>query len=610
MGSRNSALERALPVVAAAYGEQFGVDVVLSGADAYTDGKRIVLPMFAADDSLADVLWGYLAHEAAHVRDSDFSVIGLCNSAIEKDFLNTLEDFRIEKLIQEAFPGTQFTLDAMWKHCVEAGLTDAAQPDDNEANQLSAFLLYYVQTEGLGREVSRGLLEQSRKVVEATFPPGFFVRFDVLMAQKLHAMQSSRDALRLARDVLKALKQAEEEERQNQEQQQQGQDQRSQSPDQSLSERSSGQGESDNSQSTQDTSGSNGQSDEAKGDSAKANGAAGGSDAGSSKAQEKADKSDSSKDSGKSPSTPDSSSAPNGAGQQAGSGNKPSLHDQIQQETDIKGDLMQALREQFQDAASKEQPQGGNFKMAASDVGDQVDGKDGDADSLQSGLLASSAIRARLLGLLQAQTRSCEWLHRSGRKIDGKRLTRLETGSTRVFIKREEHHRPDTAVHVLLDTSGSMSSRQAVANQATVSLALAASTIPKVDIAVSMFPGVGGAVSPMVHRGQPVRPNIGRFAVRSSGGTPLADAMLYATRELVASHRERKVLIIITDGQPSNPAAVSYLNRLIAPEVDTYAIGIGTDAVRQFFAQWSVISDVRQLQNALFQIAGRFLDLH
>jgi hypothetical protein len=151
---------------------------------------------------------------------------------------------------------------------------------------------------------------------------------------------------------------------------------------------------------------------------------------------------------------------------------------------------------------------------------------------------------------------------------------------------------------------------QEVANQATVSLALAVSTIPKCDIAASMFPGIGGEVSPILHRGQPVRAGLGRFAVCSSGGTPLAEAMLYAARELVASKRQRKVLIIITDGAPNNGGAVRYLNDLVAGHVDTYAIGIGSTAVSQYFEKWSVINDVKELQKALFTIAGQFLDLH
>jgi cobaltochelatase CobT len=592
MGSRQSALQRALPIVAAAYGEQFGVEVVLSGTDAYTDGKKIVLPMFCENEDLNEVMFGYLAHESAHVRDSDFSVIGLCKNEVEKCYLNIIEDFRIEKLIQEEFPGTQFTLDAMWKHCIEEGMTHASQAEDNEANQLAMFLLHYVQTEGLGREVSRALLEASRKVVEQTFPPGFFVRFDVLMAKNLQQLSNSRDCLRLARDVLKALKQAEEEDRQQQEPQQQSQDQSSQSQDQSQSDSKSSQGQPDP-QDGKDSPSGDGSSQSI------------GSDGSSST-------SDSDSSSSNQNSSSVSASTPGDSEQQDSSANKPSLYDQIQKEKDVKKDVIEALRGQLQSAAvadSGQHPEG-NFQIGASNIGEQVTNPRGDGESLHGGILASSAIRARLMGLLQAQTRSKEWLHTSGRKMSGKRISRLETGNTRVFIKREEVRRPNTAVHILLDSSGSMNGQQEIANQATVSLALAASSIPKVNIAVSMFPGKEGAVSPVIHRGQPVRPNLSRFAIRSCGATPLADAMLYAARELVTSNSERKVLIIITDGAPDNPGAVTYINRLIAKEVDTYAIGIGTDAVSRFFKQWTVISDVKELQRALFEIAGRFLDLH
>ena len=90
----------------------------------------------------------------------------------------------------------------------------------------------------------------------------------------------------------------------------------------------------------------------------------------------------------------------------------------------------------------------------------------------------------------------------------------------------------------------------------------------------------------------------------------MAEAMLYAARELVASKRQRKVLIIITDGAPNNGGAVRYLYDLVAGHVDTYAIAIGSTAVSQFFEKWSVINDVKELQQALFTIAGQFLDLN
>ena len=86
--------------------------------------------------------------------------------------------------------------------------------------------------------------------------------------------------------------------------------------------------------------------------------------------------------------------------------------------------------------------------------------------------------------------------------------------------------------------------------------------------------------------------------------------MLYAARELAVSRRQRKVLIIITDGAPNSGSEVRYMNSLIASHIDIYAIGINSTAVSNYFENWSVIKDVKELQKALFQIAGKFLELH
>jgi cobalamin biosynthesis protein CobT len=113
----------------------------------------------------------------------------------------------------------------------------------------------------------------------------------------------------------------------------------------------------------------------------------------------------------------------------------------------------------------------------------------------------------------------------------------------------------------------------------------------------------------MIKRGQVVRANIGKFAVRSGGTTPLAEGLLYAARELSGSHKQRQVIIVITDGDPDNGTAVNYINGLIKDQITTYAIGIGSDAVETYFKNWCVINDVRELQSALFNIASNMLGL-
>src|SRR5690554_6368776 len=206
-----TALERALPIVAAAYGEQFGVKVVLSGSDAYTDGKTIVLPLLNSMSELKDVLFGYLAHEAAHVRFSDFETFSKCRSPMEKSCTNIIEDIRIERLIQDVFPDTRFTVDTTRTYVVEQGMSPPAKPEDNEAPQFHQYLLHRLWSEVLQREASNPLAEISQQVVQQTFPVGFFVRFDGLLGKHMSNLSCSDDCLKLSRAIFIPLKDAEDE---------------------------------------------------------------------------------------------------------------------------------------------------------------------------------------------------------------------------------------------------------------------------------------------------------------------------------------------------------------------------------------------------------------
>ena len=68
----------------------------------------------------------------------------------------------------------------------------------------------------------------------------------------------------------------------------------------------------------------------------------------------------------------------------------------------------------------------------------------------------SVVARRALLGILQAKSREGVYTANSGRRIQVSRLSRLTTGSTKIFERREEVPAIDTSVSLLLDLSGSV----------------------------------------------------------------------------------------------------------------------------------------------------------
>lgn len=581
-----TSLMNALPILASAYGQQFGVKVQIGGSGAWTNGETINIPMISNPD-LRDLALGYLVHESAHVRLSDFRIAETTHGAF-KHLINILEDVRIERWFYENdYPGTRQTLQVVWDHIGTKATPDEVAQADNLASLFLNYLLFRLRQEQYGLESTRPNFEALTQAIEAELPPGFFIRLDVLLAKHFDSMASTSDARQLAQAILEALKQAEEEANQEKDQQQQ-QDQTNGADHGSAGDSQSGSG------ADQGGSGNSpGDLGDDQGDSGDSQGHSG---AGS--------------DSSTQPQSEDSSGRGDGAG-----GGAKSLSTQILSETDLPSDMMDTVRQTLSDKAEEEfksDPTGvSQAAQLNSGVGSEVRQDHGSnllgEDTLKDGILGSSKLRAQVVGLLQAQTRARRSHREYGSRMDAKRLARAMAGERRIWKHNTQRQMVDTSVHILLDTSSSMGQSQSIANSATVSMALAISAVPKADVAVSIFPGIGAGVSPVIRRKAPVRSNVGRFAVRPHGGTPMAEGMFYAARELSTVTSKRKVMIVITDGAPNDGASVQYINRLVESEIDVYAIGIRSDAVRRYFKNFEVISSVDQLRTALFNLAKEFL---
>ncbi len=94
--------------------------------------------------------------------------------------------------------------------------------------------------------------------------------------------------------------------------------------------------------------------------------------------------------------------------------------------------------------------------------------------------------------------------------------------------------------------------------------------------------------------------------MRPTGSTPMAPAIWYAAFELCKCREERKLLIVITDGDPNNKvAAKNAIDICERSDIEVIGIGVGAGAagaVAGLFSRHVFISDFDKLQSTLFNM--------
>ena len=223
------------------------------------------------------------------------------------------------------------------------------------------------------------------------------------------------------------------------------------------------------------------------------------------------------------------------------------------------------------------------------------------AEQKLQALQASIALRTRLQGFLQAQTQRRCSIGRRG-TLHANSLYRLQVGNARVFQKESEHQGVNTAVHILLDVSGSMAGAPInLANRACFAVTTALSRIRGVNPAVTVFPAttVTNSVFPIMRHGQPL-PD--RFDILASGGTPLAGALWWVLQTMLPLKEQRKMILVITDGMPDNPLAAN--NAIgVAQKLgfEVYGLGIRDEHITHLLPHTSkVVNDLPDLVPAMF----------
>lgn len=585
---RDNTLHHAFPIVAAAIGNRFGIQVKVGGDQAYTDGKLIQLPAYNGNDpDYQEYAWGLLAHEAAHLRYSDFT-LAYGASVLRRRLCGAIEDVRIEYELAKDFPGTRLTLRTVIEKMIASGGFVAATQDDHPANVLYGYVLKSLRARVLGQTALNPLVEISEQVLRSHFPAGAVIRLKGLLSEVPDSLTSETDCLHLADRILTLIEQ--ECENLAQEDTQQQQNQEAQGDADTEANDSKGETEPDD---DHDRSGTN--TDDAD------------SSTGSSGPDEVADNDDvAGMDL-----MPSQMADKELAGQEDGP-DYPSLMATLQSASDADFD-----RDVFEVVKSALALDDRDTPETVMPVGLKPLGNAAAGLSLLNQVQSESVkIRAALQGWVQSQSLDRSHPACRGRRVIGRRLPQLALGDPRVFTRRVVKPAPNTAIHVLLDKSESMdepvwgdkhqsvANRLSIALEASMALALAFEGIAGVNPGMTAFPGRDDtSVFRLLEHGERVRAHSAAFSLRAGGTTPMTEAVWFAAAALLRCREPRKVLLVMTDGQPNDIlSTLEILQRCRNTGIETVGVGLGLD-VGHLFPVAITINELRELRTQLFALS-------
>jgi len=250
-----------------------------------------------------------------------------------------------------------------------------------------------------------------------------------------------------------------------------------------------------------------------------------------------------------------------------------------------------------------------------------------------------NVMRAKIKrGLMAYQRRDWEYNKEHG-KLDGRRLVSAVGGAPNVFKRQKDRDDVDTAVLFMNDLSGSMHGDKAeVAAKSSIAFAecLEGSGI---NYAISGFCNASDirSVTPgndeYYHRTEQL--NIYKFkdfndSLRTSRGwvgnidkfvgcnNSDPDAIYWSYYQLASRPERRKVLVVLSDGQPAchtyrvngdslrraTEESVRFVER---KGIQTVGIGIKSNAVEQFYKEHIVVNNLNDLSGAVFMKLTKLL---
>ncbi len=618
------------------------------------------------------IIWALADHEAAgHNTHTDFTAYEKTPlDKLTKHLANVIEDPRVDYLAGLDHPGCKINL----RTFDELMYSDGPNYPKGNVDPLSLLQNYIFSTlivNVLGHEVMEAFVEAEKPLMEATFTPEFTTKLDAIL-KRAEKAKDTEHTVQLALEIKALLEEENEKQQQDQSDSSDSQEQEENDQNESASDDSqeqddagsngeSNQGESsDEDEPQEDTpeagGGSNSESmdDEEEsgteeGQSDEDNGQDQTSDSDSSEEEqgEQNQDGDSSEQgqNGKSSSDlsegdPEDSNSNNGAGADS-DGDDEGDNQEAQSSTSPQSDNGNSTAEMkpnaFEQALDpsnwEEMPKGRGEEIM--DLVNEI-AKDCLMDDFQcvpavqveypehliSALdedrvqAESSYLGGRLNSLLQSKEKRRVHHTRRGRKIDPRRVHRLAVGDTCIFKVEKEVKGVNTAIHFMIDNSGSMQDHEMKLElDSMLAMGMALQHNKRFNLAVTAFPGYSDYdCSTLIRHGEPFTNEIGIKTMMSSplpviGHTPLGQAIWQILPDLLACNEERKILFVITDGGPTPvEAAEQALEDTRNHGVEAYALGVGVEPTAQstlynlFGDSFRCIDSIDELADSVFDM--------
>ena len=584
------------------------IKVRVEGSRAYATKEEVVIPALPVDNERAMVYGtGYAMHEGGHILDSDYDAWPkfppLANLA------NIFEDVRIEAKQMVRYSGARRRLSDLFENLVSDGYFEQPTEKDGTAARITGYLLYRMRATLLGQRVFEQYAQVAEKLCDESVPKNAMVRLKVMMYRITEATCTT-DSIALAEAVLDMLK----EEQEKAEEEAQQQQQPPQQPPQAQSNDPSGAGQSPSAdpqgKGEEEEQGSQGSSDPSQN-----NASQGASDPSQGNGEEEG----AAQGQGSSSNATDPEEQ---ASQTATSGKEDASNQQKAEnlrrftsgeDNEGVGDLGKAL----ETALNQISKEAGMSAVALPRIG-KMNETIGNAAAIADRVLeATRALKRRVLNLLEGIDRDKRINTTSGQRLDMTKLHRTATGSIRVFQKRIEGQKMNTAVQVLIDRSYSMNQekRLETAVDAAMAMGFTLEHVKSMKSSIAAFPYVveqdGHGLGILSEFGERLAQVTGKFAaVRPCGFTPMAEALLGCGLRLASRKEDRKILFVLTDGMPEDgihPESICIANtkqvlkQLAQAGIEVMAIGINID-VSSIFSESENIDEVKNLPNALFRM--------